>query len=77
MCIGVYWVGLRWILTCYGFKPAQSHSIHVDYHQNEQALRPCSVIDIPGGFECIGWGLRWILTCYGLNPTQSHPTHMD
>jgi hypothetical protein len=39
MCIGVYWVGLEWILTCYGFKPAQSHPIHVDYHQNEQALR--------------------------------------
>jgi hypothetical protein len=39
MCIGVYWVGLRWILTCYGFKPAQSHPIHVDYHQNEQALK--------------------------------------
>jgi hypothetical protein len=38
MCIGVYRVGLRWILTCYGFKPAQSHLIHVDYHQNEQAL---------------------------------------
>jgi hypothetical protein len=38
MCIGVYWVGLGWILTCYGFKPAQSHPIHVDYHQNEQAL---------------------------------------
>jgi hypothetical protein len=35
----VYWVGLRCILTCYGFKPAQSHPIHVDYHQNEQALR--------------------------------------
>jgi hypothetical protein len=32
-------VGLGWILTCYGFKPAQSHPIHVDYHQNEQALR--------------------------------------
>jgi hypothetical protein len=26
-------------LTCYGFKPAQSHPIHVDYHQNEQALK--------------------------------------
>jgi hypothetical protein len=31
-------VGLRYILTCYVFKPAQSHPIHVDYHQNEQAL---------------------------------------
>jgi hypothetical protein len=39
MCIGVYWVGLGWILTCYGFKPAQSHPIHVYYHQNEQALK--------------------------------------
>jgi hypothetical protein len=38
MCIGVYWVGLGWILTWYGFKPTQSHPIHVDYHQNEQAL---------------------------------------
>jgi hypothetical protein len=38
MCIGVYWVGLGCILTCYGFKPAQSHPIHVYYHQNEQAL---------------------------------------
>jgi hypothetical protein len=36
-------VGLGWILTCYGFKPAQSYSIHVDYHQNEQAqgYDPC------------------------------------
>jgi hypothetical protein len=34
----VYWVGLGCILTCYGFKPAQYHPIHVDYHQNEQAL---------------------------------------
>jgi hypothetical protein len=31
-------VGLGCILTCYGFKPAQSHPIHVYYHQNEQAL---------------------------------------
>jgi hypothetical protein len=31
-------VRLGWILTCYGFKPAQYHPIHVDYHQNEQAL---------------------------------------
>jgi hypothetical protein len=31
-------VGLGWILTCYGFKPAQYHLIRVDYHQNEQAL---------------------------------------
>jgi hypothetical protein len=31
-------VGLGYILTCYGFKTAQSHPIHVDYHQNEQAL---------------------------------------
>jgi hypothetical protein len=33
---------LEWILTCYGFKPAQYHPIHVDYHQNEQALSACS-----------------------------------
>lgn len=39
MWIGVYWNVLRCILTCYGFKPAQSHPIHVDYHQNEQALK--------------------------------------
>jgi hypothetical protein len=45
MCIGVYWVGLGWILTCYGFKLAQSHPIHVDYHQNEQALRDCFRLD--------------------------------
>jgi hypothetical protein len=45
MCIGVYWVGLGFILTCYGFKPAQYHPIHVDYHQNEQALR------VLGGIE--------------------------
>jgi hypothetical protein len=38
-------VGLGCILTCYGFKPAQSHPIHVDYHQNEQALK------------CGGWGV--------------------
>jgi hypothetical protein len=38
MCIEVYWVGLRWILTYYEFKSAQSHLIHVDYHQNKQSL---------------------------------------
>jgi hypothetical protein len=38
MYIVVYWVRLRYILTYYEFKPAQSHPIHVDYHQNEQAL---------------------------------------
>jgi hypothetical protein len=32
-------VGLGCSLTCYGFKPAQYHPIHVDYHQNEQALK--------------------------------------
>jgi hypothetical protein len=48
-------VRLGWILTCYGFKPAQSHPIHVDHHQNEQALRACSVIDITCVLECIEW----------------------
>jgi hypothetical protein len=43
-------VGLRWILTCYGFKPAQSHPIHVDYHQNEQALR-CLLLALQGTYE--------------------------
>jgi hypothetical protein len=54
MCIGVYWVGLECILTYYGFKPVQSHPIHVDYHQNEQALRACSVIPNTHGLDEIG-----------------------
>jgi hypothetical protein len=28
--IRVYWAGFRYILTFYGFKPTQSHSIHMD-----------------------------------------------
>jgi hypothetical protein len=35
----VDWVGLRCILTYYGFKPTRYHPIHMDTHQNEQALR--------------------------------------
>jgi hypothetical protein len=30
MWIGVYWNVLGWILTYYGFKPTQYHSIHMD-----------------------------------------------
>jgi hypothetical protein len=30
MWIEVYWNVLKWILTCYGFKPTQYHSIHMD-----------------------------------------------
>jgi hypothetical protein len=30
MWIGVYWNGLRWILTSYGFKLTQYHQIHMD-----------------------------------------------
>lgn len=40
MCVGVDWKGLRCILTCYGLKPTQCHPIHMDSHQNEQALKP-------------------------------------
>jgi hypothetical protein len=39
MWIRVDWVGLRCILTYYGFKPTRYHPIHMDTHQNEQALR--------------------------------------
>jgi hypothetical protein len=38
MWIEVYWHGLRWILTYYGFKPTQYHSIHMDWELTEQAL---------------------------------------
>jgi hypothetical protein len=38
MWIRVDWVGLRCILTYYGFKPTRYHPIHMDTHQNEQAL---------------------------------------
>jgi hypothetical protein len=30
--------GIEKILTCLGFKPTQSHPIHMDREQNEQAL---------------------------------------
>jgi hypothetical protein len=39
MWIRVDLVGLRCILTWYVFKPTQCHSIHMDSHQNEQALQ--------------------------------------
>jgi hypothetical protein len=37
------WIGWNWkklveILTCYGFKPTESHPIHTDSAENEQAL---------------------------------------
>jgi hypothetical protein len=62
MCIGVYWVRLRCILTCYGFKPAQYHPIHVDYHQNEQALNPPQHMWIGVNTKILNQNLNEILT---------------
>jgi hypothetical protein len=48
MWIRVDWVGLRCILTYYGFKPTRYHPIHMDTHQNEQALRDLKrIVDLP------------------------------
>jgi hypothetical protein len=52
MCIGVYWVRLGWILTCYGLKPAQSYPIHVDYHQNEQAVTDSKKVRESASQQC-------------------------
>jgi hypothetical protein len=39
MWIGWDWKKLWKILTCLGLKPIQSHPIHMDWEQNEQALK--------------------------------------
>jgi hypothetical protein len=34
------------ILTCLGFIPTHSHSIHMDWEQNEQAFNWCDVVSM-------------------------------
>ena len=43
MWIGWDWKKLWKILTCLGLKPIQSHPIHMDWEQNEQALTSVTV----------------------------------